>query len=75
MTTAVAAFRDGVESGRLHHAWLISGPEGVGKALFAHKAALRVLAEGQRPVGPSRPRRARTIIRPPISSPRAAIRT
>ncbi len=34
-------------SGRLHHAWLISGPEGVGKALFAAKAALRVLAQGQ----------------------------
>ncbi|HEY5722795.1 MAG TPA: DNA polymerase III subunit delta' [Allosphingosinicella sp.] len=47
---AVAAFRDGMESGRLHHAWLVSGPEGVGKALFAHKAALRVLAEGQGPM-------------------------
>jgi DNA polymerase-3 subunit delta' len=46
---AVAAFRAGMESGRLHHAWLISGPEGVGKALFAEKAALRVLAEGAGP--------------------------
>jgi DNA polymerase-3 subunit delta' len=46
---AVAAFRDGLESGKLHHAWLISGPEGVGKALFAHKAALRVLADGAGP--------------------------
>jgi DNA polymerase-3 subunit delta' len=44
---AVAAFRDALDSGRLHHAWLISGPEGVGKALFAAKAALRVLAQGQ----------------------------
>jgi DNA polymerase-3 subunit delta' len=44
---AVTAFRDALDSGRLHHAWLISGPEGVGKALFAAKAALRVLAEGQ----------------------------
>jgi DNA polymerase-3 subunit delta' len=44
---AVAAFRDALDSGRLHHAWLISGPQGVGKALFASKAALRVLAEGQ----------------------------
>jgi DNA polymerase-3 subunit delta' len=35
--------------GRLHHAWLISGPEGIGKALFADKAALRVLAEGAGP--------------------------
>ena len=45
--SAVAAFRDALDSGRLHHAWLISGPEGVGKALFAQKAALRVLAQGQ----------------------------
>jgi DNA polymerase-3 subunit delta' len=44
---AVAAFRDALDSGRLHHAWLISGPEGIGKNLFASKAALRVLAEGQ----------------------------
>ncbi|PWG01222.1 DNA polymerase III subunit delta' [Sphingosinicella humi] len=46
---AVAAFRDGMASGRLHHAWLITGPVGVGKALFAEKAALRVLAEGAGP--------------------------
>jgi len=43
---AIAAFRAGLDSGRLHHAWLISGPQGIGKALFARKAALRVLAQG-----------------------------
>jgi DNA polymerase-3 subunit delta' len=48
---AVAAFREGLDSGRLHHAWLVSGPQGIGKALFARKAALRVLAAGQGPVG------------------------
>jgi DNA polymerase-3 subunit delta' len=42
----MAAFREGLDSGRLHHAWLISGPAGIGKALFAQKAALRVLAQG-----------------------------
>ena len=47
--SAVAAFRSGLDSGRLHHAWLITGPEGIGKALFADKAALRVLAEGAGP--------------------------
>jgi len=47
---AVAAFRESLDQGRLHHAWLISGPEGIGKALFAEKAALRVLAQGQGPV-------------------------
>jgi DNA polymerase-3 subunit delta' len=44
---AVAGFRDSLDSGRLHHAWLLAGPEGIGKALFAEKAALRVLAQGQ----------------------------
>jgi DNA polymerase-3 subunit delta' len=43
---AVAAFRAGMANGRLHHAWLLSGPQGIGKALFADKAALRLLAEG-----------------------------
>lgn len=43
---AIASFRDGFASGRLHHAWLITGAQGVGKALFADKAALYVLAGG-----------------------------
>lgn len=47
---AVAAFRTALDGDKLHHAWLISGPAGVGKALFARKAALRVLAQGQGPV-------------------------
>lgn len=46
---AVGAFRESLDSGRLHHAWLISGPEGVGKATFAAKAALRTLAAGAGP--------------------------
>jgi DNA polymerase-3 subunit delta' len=46
---AIAAFRAALDSGRTHHAWLLAGPEGVGKALFADKAALRVLAEGAGP--------------------------
>ena len=29
---AEAAFEDARERGRLHHAWLLTGPEGVGKA-------------------------------------------
>lgn len=48
--SAVAAFRDALDSGRLHHAWLISGPQGIGKNLFASRAALRVLAQGQGPL-------------------------
>ena len=47
---AVAAFRAALDSGRLHHAWLLAGPEGVGKALFADKAASLMLAQGAGPV-------------------------
>lgn len=31
-------------SGRMHHAWLIAGPEGVGKATLAYRLARHVLA-------------------------------
>lgn len=41
---AIHAFCAALDGGRLHHAWLLAGPEGVGKALFADKAALRFLA-------------------------------
>ena len=41
------AFLDALERGRLHHAWLVVGPEGVGKATFAYRAARRLL--GARP--------------------------
>lgn len=36
-------------SGVLHHAWLIAGPEGVGKGSFARMAAARMLAEAAEP--------------------------
>ena len=36
-------------SRKLHHAWLLAGPKGVGKATFAHAAARRVLAEAAGP--------------------------
>ncbi|MCP3733629.1 DNA polymerase III subunit delta' [Sphingomonas sp. RP10(2022)] len=42
---AQAAFVAALRSGALHHAWLLVGPEGVGKARFAQAAALRMLAE------------------------------
>ena len=40
---AQAAFEDARGRGRLHHAWLLTGPEGVGKATFAYRAARRLL--------------------------------
>lgn len=45
-TAAHDAFLAALHGGSLHHAWLLAGPEGVGKASFAHAAALRMLAEG-----------------------------
>jgi DNA polymerase III subunit delta' len=41
---AVAAFLDAARSGRLHHAWLLTGPQGIGKARFAEMAARWLLA-------------------------------
>ena len=43
--TQARALGDAVRSGRFHHAWLLAGPEGVGKASLAHAMALRLLAE------------------------------
>lgn len=43
------AFLAALRSGSLHHAWLLAGPEGVGKASFARRAALRMLAEAADP--------------------------
>lgn len=36
-------FLDAYRAGRMHHAWLITGPEGVGKATLAHRIARFVL--------------------------------
>jgi DNA polymerase III subunit delta' len=35
---------EALASGRLHHAWLLGGPQGVGKATFAYRLARRMLA-------------------------------
>ncbi len=37
------AFLEGLRSGRLHHAWLIGGAEGIGKATLAYRVARAVL--------------------------------
>lgn len=39
MEAPAAALMAAAERGRLHHAWLLTGPEGVGKASFAYRAA------------------------------------
>ena len=45
-----AAFERAWSGGRLHHAWLLAGPKGLGKAAFAWRAARRLL--GAAPSGP-----------------------
>jgi DNA polymerase-3 subunit delta' len=45
----IEQFASAWASRKLHHAWLLVGPKGVGKATFAHAAARRVLAEGAGP--------------------------
>jgi DNA polymerase-3 subunit delta' len=46
---AVEQFATAWRSRKLHHAWLLAGPKGVGKASFAHAAARRVLAQAAGP--------------------------
>ncbi len=48
---AQAAFRSAMTGGSLHHAWLLTGPQGVGKAGFARLAAMRMLAEAAHATG------------------------
>ena len=41
---AEATILEAIFAGRMHHAWLITGPEGVGKATLAYRFARRLLA-------------------------------
>ncbi len=55
---AVSQFCTAFSSGRMHHAWLLSGPQGIGKATLAMHAARHVLSqtkadEGARTFEPS----------------------
>jgi len=47
---AVDQFASAWGSRKLHHAWLLAGPKGVGKASFAKAAARRVLADAAGPL-------------------------
>lgn len=46
---AVEQFASEWRKRTLHHAWLLSGPKGVGKARFARAAATRILADAAGP--------------------------
>jgi DNA polymerase-3 subunit delta' len=50
---AEGAFFDAWAAGRLHHAWLIGGPQGIGKATLAYRMARFLLAGGDRAIGAS----------------------
>ena len=41
---AQSALKDALAGARLHHAWLITGPDGIGKATLAYRFARRLLA-------------------------------
>lgn len=43
---AEKAFLDGWQGGRLHHAWLLAGPQGMGKGDFAERAARFLVTHG-----------------------------
>ena len=47
---AVEDFASAWSGRKLHHAWLLAGPKGVGKASFAHAAARRVLVDAAGPL-------------------------
>lgn len=49
---AESALLTAYRSGRIPHAWLIGGPQGIGKATLAYRMARFVLAHGQ-PLAPS----------------------
>lgn len=46
---AVEQFSSAWKRGALHHAWLLAGAKGVGKATFAREAATRLLADAAGP--------------------------
>jgi len=51
---AERAFVESWAAGRLHHAWLIGGPEGIGKATLAYRTARFLLASGDRALANAR---------------------
>ena len=52
---AQGAFADGLRAGRLHHAWLLTGSPGVGKASLAFRMARQLLSPDADPNDPANP--------------------
>jgi DNA polymerase III subunit delta' len=51
LESAERAFLDSWQSGRLHHAWLLAGPQGLGKAAFASQIARFLLTRPGAEIG------------------------
>ena len=49
--SAIADFMQAAQGGRLHHAWLLTGPRGVGKATLAWAIARWLLSGATGPFG------------------------
>ena len=60
---AERAFLDAWNGGRPHHAWLLTGPEGVGKATLAWRIARFLLADPPRPAATLDPARDHPVLR------------
>ena len=54
-TAAEAAFDAARRASRLHHAWLITGPDGIGKATLAFRLARQLLTTTADPNDPANP--------------------
>lgn len=54
-TAASERIETAFQSGRMHHAWLITGAEGIGKATLAYHMAHHVLSGGQNRIGEINP--------------------
>ena len=52
---AEAAFADALQAGRMHHAWLITGPPGIGKETLVYRFARRLFAKQADPDDPASP--------------------
>lgn len=48
---ATRAWREALTGERMHHAWLLTGPVGIGKGKFAQRAAKELVASGAAPGG------------------------
>jgi len=79
---AERAFLEAIGRGRLHHAWLIAGPPGIGKATLAYRVARYLLARGMTPgdtlhIDPSHPAARKVAARshPDLAVVRRGLRT